>query len=160
MVVYATHGVGRVVARETARVAGVERECVVVEFAAGMRVTLSLEDAGERLRSVVDNAELAEVQKTLTGEATARDDSWAKRIKESKAKLVGGRAADLAELVRDGGRLERLGHGSRLSHAERRIYLQARQLLAREIGSACGIAEDDADVWIETQIALMDSPST
>jgi RNA polymerase-interacting CarD/CdnL/TRCF family regulator len=142
-----------VVAREWTRIAGIERECIVVELAAGLRVTLSLEDAAERLRAVVDDAALDDVRKTLADQAPARSDSWTARIKESRAKLAGGRAADLAEIVRDGSRLERVGHGPRLSHGERAVYLQARQLLSREIGSARGIDEREADAWIEAQLA-------
>jgi CarD family transcriptional regulator len=160
VVVYGAYGVGRVVALEQNCVAGTERECIVIELAAGLRVTLPVEDAAERLRAVVNDAELAHVQKTLAGEATTREESWTRRIKESRAKLAGGRAADLAELVRDGGRLERLGYPSRLSNGERRLYVQARQLLAREIGSARGIDEGDADAWIETQIGRSEPRAT
>jgi CarD family transcriptional regulator len=151
-VVYAAHGVGRVVAHETRRVADVDRDCLVVELASGLRVTLSLEEAAERLRAVADGSELEDVSKTLAAPPASRDGAWTARIKESKAKLAGGRAADLAELVRDGSRFDGPGNGARLSQAERSLYLQARQLLVREICAARGVDEDEADAWIEAQI--------
>lgn len=154
-VVYAAHGVGTIVAREQRKVAGTDRDCVVLDLETGLRVTLSLEDAGERLRSVSNKKELAEIQKTLSASPTERDSRWTARIKESKAKLAGGRATDLAELVRDGGRLER-ANGTRLSHGERQIYVRARGLLVAELCSARGVGEDEADAWIEAQIALLD----
>ena len=86
-------------------------------------------------------------------EPTARDGSWTRRIKESNAKLAGGDAVELAELVRDGARYEGAGAGSRLSAGERRIYLQARQLLVREICASRGIEEAAAEKWIEAQVA-------
>jgi RNA polymerase-interacting CarD/CdnL/TRCF family regulator len=153
--VYAAHGVGRVVARERKLVAGTERECVVVDLAAGLRVTLPVEEAAERLRAVVGEAELAQMQKTLAQEPVGREGSWTRRIKEGKAKLASGGAGDLAELVRDGVRYERPGNGMpRLSLTERHLYRQARELLVREICSARGVEQDEADAWIEAQIAL------
>ena len=155
MVVYAPHGVGRIVAHEQKRVAGTERECVVVDLAAGLRVTLPLEETVERLRPVADEGELEKVRRTLASEPAGRDGSWTQRISKSKAKLASGRAIELAEIVRDGSRLDGSA-GSRLSDGEWRLYLQARDLLAREICSARGLEQHEADQWIDDQIELSD----
>jgi CarD family transcriptional regulator len=154
-VVYAAHGIGRVVARAQKQVGGTERDCVVLDLATGLRVTLSLEEAGERLRAVADENEIEDVRKTLVAESPALDKQWTTRIKESKAKLASGRPTELAEIVRDGSRFEE-ARGSQLSHVERRVYLQARELLIREISSARGLEHDEAEAWIEAQIALPD----
>jgi CarD family transcriptional regulator len=152
-VVYAAHGVGRVVAFEQKHVDGIARECVVVELAAGLRVTLPLSDAAERLRMVADERELAEVQKTLASSATEREGPWTKRIKESKEKLAAGKATGLAEIIRDGARFEGGSNGVQLSQAERSVYVQARGLLVRELCSARGMQEAEAEAWIDAQIA-------
>jgi RNA polymerase-interacting CarD/CdnL/TRCF family regulator len=153
VVVYNAHGVGRVIAREQRLIGGAERDCILVELAGGMRVTLPLDTARERLRAVCSKAELASVQKTLAEEPSGRDSSWTRRIKESKAKLAGGRAVDLAELVRDGARCEDGEKGlPRLSPGERSVYLQARQLLVREISSAQGVEQAQAENWIAAQL--------
>jgi CarD family transcriptional regulator len=155
-VVYAAHGVGRVVAVEQLSVGETEREGVVVDLAAGLRVTLSLDEAAGRLRPVADSAELENVGATLAARSSGRDGSWTKRIKESKAKLASGRPGDLAEIVRDGACHERSAVGARLSHGERRVYLQARELLVREICCARGVDADEAEAWIAAQIASPD----
>jgi RNA polymerase-interacting CarD/CdnL/TRCF family regulator len=153
--VYAAHGVGRVAARERKLVAGAEREYIVIDLAEGLRVMLPVEEAAERLRAVVDDAGLRHVQRTLAEKPGVRDGSWTKRINESKTKLATGRAIDLAELVRDGARHELPDKAvPRLTHGERRLYLQARQLLVQEICSAQGIEQAEADEWVEAQIAL------
>ena len=141
------------VAREQRTIAGTKREYVVIDLAADLRVALPLDEVADRLRPVLDTASYKRVQKTLSAEPTARDGSWTRRIKESNAKLAGGDAVELAELVRDGARYEGAGAGSRLSAGERRIYLQARQLLVREICAARGLEEEAAEKWIETQVA-------
>jgi CarD family transcriptional regulator len=155
LVVYARHGVGRVVARERSLVAGTERDCVVVELAACLRVTLPADVAAARLRAVMSDAEFADVRRTLAQRPADRHGLWTRRIKEHKAKLARGRVSDLAELVRDGARYERVGECSRrLSFGERRLYLDARRLLVCEICSARGIEQAEAEEWIEAQIAL------
>jgi CarD family transcriptional regulator len=152
-VVYAAHGLGRVVALEQLHVGETEQDGVVVDLAAGLRITLSLDDAARRLRPVADGAELKSVRATLAAGSPRRDGSWTRRIKESRAKLASGRPADLAEIVRDGACHEGSGVGARLSHGERRVYLQARELLVREICYARGVDADEADAWIVAQIA-------
>ena len=68
-----------------------------------------------------------------------------------QGEAAAGRAVELAELVRDGERSER---AARLSHGERQVYLQARRLLVRELCSARGLDADEAEAWIEAQLAL------
>jgi RNA polymerase-interacting CarD/CdnL/TRCF family regulator len=155
-VIYAGHGVGRVVAHEQTRVGDATRDCVVVDLAAGLRITLPLPEAAERLRAVADESELEDVRRTLASPSSERDEPWTKRIKDNKAKLAAGRATDLAEIVRDGDRYERAANGSRLSHGERRLYLQARAFLVSELCFARGVGEDEAEAWIEAQIVLPD----
>ena len=155
-VVYAAHGIGTIVAREQNSVAGTERECVVVELAAGLRVTLSLDDAASRLRPVADPAELDRVGVMLAETGFERDGSWTRRIRDSKAKLASGRPGDLAEIVRDGADRERSAPNGRLSDGERRVYLKARELLVSEICAARQVDVDQADGWIDAQMGSID----
>jgi CarD family transcriptional regulator len=155
-VVYAAYGVGRVAAHEVRTVLGVEQEAVVVELGHGLVVTLSIGEARVRLRSVASEADLRRVQRTLHEDRQASEDSWAKRLKEGQAKLAGGDLRELAEIVRDGMRNEsqaREGATRKVSDSERRLYQQARQLLAGEIGSARGLERVEADAWIAEQLA-------
>jgi RNA polymerase-interacting CarD/CdnL/TRCF family regulator len=57
-VVYAVHGVGWVAAREQRTILGVEQEVVVLELATGLRVTLPIQRARDRLRPLVCEADL------------------------------------------------------------------------------------------------------
>ena len=156
-VVYAAHGVGRVVAREQRTILGVEQEVVVLELATGLRVTLPLERARERLRPLVSEADVRRVQQRLHEDGAASEGGWLKRLKQGQAKLASGDPLELAEMVRDGIRRNGSPGGKgatpRLSESERRLYVQARQLLSREIGSARGLEQADADAWIEEQVA-------
>ncbi|HSS74621.1 MAG TPA: hypothetical protein VLK53_13745 [Gaiellaceae bacterium] len=147
---YAALGVGHIVAHERKRVDGTARDSVVVELVTGLRVTLAVADATERLRPVADAGEVEAVRQILGAEPSARTGQWTQRHRETKAKLAAGRVTDLAEIIRDG---EPFQHGARLSPAERSVYLQARGLLVRELCFARQVKEDEAEAWIDAQIA-------
>jgi CarD family transcriptional regulator len=153
-VVYAAHGAGRVAAREERTVLGVEQEVVVIELGHGLCVTLPIEQARERLRPVASEADVQRVQQTLHEEGETAEGSWHQRLKQGRAKLASGDPLELAELVRDGMRHQsqaRKGAAPKFSETERRLYVQARELLTREIGSARGLELVEADAWIEEQ---------
>jgi CarD family transcriptional regulator len=155
-VVYGRHGVGRVAACEQRTVLGVEQDVVVLELGHGLWVTLPIEQARERLRPVASEADVQRVQQTLHEDGEASEDSWRQRLKQGQAKLASGDPLELAELVRDGVRYQsqaRKGVAPKRSESEQRLYVQARQLLAGEIGSARGLEQVEADAWIEEQVA-------
>ena len=148
-VVYAGHGVGHVVAHERKGIDGTDRDFVVVEMVTGLRVTLPLDQAPERLRPVADAREIEDVRRILSAEPQARVGRWTQRHNETKAKLAAGRATDLAEIIRDADPFER---EARLSPAERHVYLQARTLLVRELCLARDVDAPEAEAWIDAQI--------
>jgi CarD family transcriptional regulator len=156
-VVYAVHGVGRVAAREQRTVLGVAHEVVVLELATGFRVTLPLQRARERLRPLVNDAGVRRVQQRLHEDGEAGVGGWRTRLRHGQAKLASGDPLELAEVVRDGmrsdGPLRGRDSTAKLSESERRLYVQARQLLAHEIGSVRGLGLAEADAWIVAQVA-------
>jgi CarD family transcriptional regulator len=162
-VVYAAHGVGRVAAREQRTVLGVAQEVVVLELATGLRVTLPIQRARERLRSRVSEADVRRVQQRLHEDGEGSGGGWRTRLRQGQAKLASGDPLELAEVVRDGmrcgGSLGGKGSTPKLSESERRLYVQARQLLAREISSARGLGQAGADALIEEQVAWGGSAS-
>ena len=123
----------------------------MLELAATLTVTLPIALAHEQLRAVVNDTELASVQKTLRAAPRARESLWIKRQKETRAKLASGQAICLAEVISDGAHRQR-GQAKRLSVNERQLYLKARRLLADEIGHARGIDPAQAEDWITNQL--------
>jgi RNA polymerase-interacting CarD/CdnL/TRCF family regulator len=150
LVVYASHGVGRVAIRQS--------ETVVLEFAeAGLSVTLPIERAIECVRPVSTEVEIASLGRTLGGADTVSQGNWPRRLKTTRGKVTGGEAIGLAEVIRDGSRRDdraaaRKGPGM-LSLSERQLYLKARKLLADEIGASRGVDPSAADAWIGDQLA-------
>lgn len=151
VVVYASHGVGRVAIRRP--------ESVVVEFAkGGLSITLPIERAAECIRPVSTEAEIADLGQTLSGAESAAEPNWQRRLKAARAKVASGDALDLAEVIRDtsrrGERATARSEPGKISLTERQLYLKARQLLADEIGASRGVDPALADEWIGDQIAV------
>jgi RNA polymerase-interacting CarD/CdnL/TRCF family regulator len=148
LVVYASHGVGRVASRR--------QELVMLEFERGLFVTLPIARAVECVRPVSTEVELAHIGRILGGSEVVSQDNWQRRLKTTRGKLAGGDAASLAEVVRDASRREERSNGrnepSVLSLTERQLYVTARKLLADEIGASRGVDSPSADAWIGDQL--------
>ena len=93
-------------------VLGVEQEIVVLEFAGGLSVTLPMQRAREQLRPLVSEADVRRVQETLREDGALSADVWVKGLRPSRRQLRGGDPLELAEIVRDGARRERMLSGN------------------------------------------------
>ena len=150
LVVYASHGIGRVADRS--------RRTVVLEFAErGLSVTLPIERAAECVRAVSTEVEIASIGRTLGEADEGSGENWQRRLKTTRSKVTVGEAAGLAEVFRVASRLDERATArkepGKLSLTERQLYLKARQLLADEIGASRGVDPSEADAWIGDQIA-------
>lgn len=152
VVVYRGYGPGRVVARESSAAGAEAQDVVVVELAATLMVTLPIALARKELRAVVNETELAHVQRTLRTAPPTNNSIWIKRQKVTREKLASGQALCLAEVISDGAHRYH-GETLRLSFNERQLYDKARRLLADEISHARGIEPAQAQDWITDQLA-------
>jgi RNA polymerase-interacting CarD/CdnL/TRCF family regulator len=151
VVVYASHGVGRVAIRR--------QKSVVVEFTkGGLSVTLPIDLAAMCIRPVSTEAQIAGIAQTLGEAEGAVEVNWQRRLKAARAKVAGGDAVGLAEVIRDasrrGERAIARNEPGKISLTERQLYLKARELLADEIGASRGVDPALADEWIGDQIAV------
>jgi CarD family transcriptional regulator len=154
IVVYGAHGAGSVAARETRSVHGREQKVVVIALAGGLSVQLPLALAQEHLRPTVDEAGIAIIQEVLRAPAESSKDSWLKRRRDSEAKLR--EAIGLAEILRDANARDTAperGAGSHLSPGERELVGRARRLLTNEIALARGVSLEEAEAWLDAQLA-------
>jgi CarD family transcriptional regulator len=156
VVVYASHGIGRVRARQKRVVLGAEVEMVVLELADGLTVTLPIERAQEQLRPLASKSDMRRVQETLREAHVLSADPWLKRRNGALSKLTDGDPVGLAELVRDSAcrvrALSAKGTTSQLSPGEHELSEKARQLLSAEIARARGLGPAEADAWIDEQL--------
>tara|TARA_B100000131_G_C17960589_1_gene550245 strand:+ start:309 stop:800 length:492 start_codon:yes stop_codon:yes gene_type:complete len=141
-VVYPAHGVGKILAVEKQKVAGIELEMFVVFFDKD-KLTLKVPTAkalevGMRplsSREVIEKAIL-----TLKGKARVKRAMWSRRAKEYEDKIYSGDLLSIAEVVRD---LHR-GEDKEQSYSERQLYEAALERLTREMAIVDGLEEQIA----------------
>ena len=141
-VVYPAHGVGKILAVETQKVADIELEMFIVFFDKD-KLTLKVPTAkalevGMRplsSREIIEKAIL-----TLKGKARVKRAMWSRRAKEYEDKIYSGDLLSIAEVVRD---LHR-GEDKEQSYSERQLYEAALERLTREMAIVDGLEEQIA----------------
>jgi RNA polymerase-interacting CarD/CdnL/TRCF family regulator len=151
VVVYASHGIGRIESAHAAE--GTQPARIVLVLESGLRVTLPLVRARETLRCLSGEPELEAVRLTLGTDVTPPVEHSSRRRRFAQEKLTAGEIGGLAEIVRDGLQRERrLTTGSSKPTANE-LFRQARRLLTAEIAACRGIEPDAADAWVLQQVA-------
>ncbi|MBW7852115.1 MAG: CarD family transcriptional regulator [Rhodospirillales bacterium] len=133
-VVYPTHGVGKVVAVESQRIAGHELQLFVITFDRD-RMTLRVPVAKARksgLRKLSNSSIMETALSTLRGRARVKRSMWSRRAQEYEAKINSGDPVSIAEVVRD---LHRNANQPDQSYSERQIYEAALERLASELAA-------------------------
>lgn len=148
LVVYPTHGVGRLEKIENQVISGQELQVLVINFQKS-RMTLRLpltkaKHAGLRALSTIDEIDLA--LGFLKRKIKATKGIWARRAQEYELKINSGNLSSLAEVIRE---LYRPQDQPEQSYSERQIYQTALERMATEIAAVETIAEDKAKDKVE-----------
>jgi RNA polymerase-interacting CarD/CdnL/TRCF family regulator len=93
LVVYASHGIGRV------KALGAGGETVVHELPQELSVTLPIDRARELLRPLSSEPDIARIKRTLRGAETAAASTWSKRFNATREKVTAGDVVGLAEEI-------------------------------------------------------------
>ncbi|MEM7768626.1 MAG: CarD family transcriptional regulator [Pseudomonadota bacterium] len=142
-IVYPAHGVGRITAIETQKVAGMELEVYVVGFDQDkmiLRVPTNRAVASG-MRALAGSQLVDDALKTLTGKARIKRTMWSRRAQEYEAKINSGDLISIAEVVRD---LHRGEDQPDQSYSERQLYENALDRMARELAAVENIERDAA----------------
>ena len=148
LVVYPTHGVGKIVAIETQEISGHTLNVFVVHFDKD-RMTLRVPLAKAKvsgLRQLSSHKEMDAALAKLRGRSRAKRTMWSRRAQEYQAKIASGDPASIAEVVRD---LYRNAGQPEQSYSERQIYQAALDRLVREFAAVERIDESTATQRVE-----------
>src|SRR5690242_20886807 len=148
LVVYPTHGVGKILGIETQEIAGYTLSVFVVHFDKDrmtLRVPLAKAKASG-LRRLSSRKEMDSALTKLKGRSKAKRTMWSRRAQEYEAKINSGDPASIAEVVRD---LYRNTGQADQSYSERQIYQAALDRLAREFAVVEQIDEETATRKLE-----------
>src|ERR1700686_2754290 len=152
LVVYPTHGVGKITAIETQEIAGHTLSVIVVLFDRG-RVPRGVPRAkakGSGLRRLSSHKEMDAALAKLRGRSRAKRTMWSRRAQEYQAKIASGDPGSIAEVVRD---LFRNTGQPEQSYSERQIYQAALDRFVREYAAVERIDEMTATQRVEQMLA-------
>jgi len=152
LVVYPTHGVGKILGIETQEIAGYSLSVFVVLFDKD-RMTLRVPVAkakGSGLRRLSTRKEMDAALAKLKGRSRAKRTMWSRRAQEYEAKINSGDPASIAEVVRD---LYRNVGQPEQSYSERQIYQAALDRLVREFAAVEKIDENTATRRVEQMLS-------
>ncbi|MBQ1384469.1 MAG: CarD family transcriptional regulator [Firmicutes bacterium] len=149
-VVYPMHGAGVIESIEEKKILGETRSYYILHIPHGnMQVMVPVDGVSAGLRGIVDCAAIDNVIGVLSSASTPMDDNWNRRNRANMDKLKTGDICQVAEVVRN---LLRMDRQKKLSTGEKKMLLNARQILASEISLVNDIDEKDADSMIESAV--------
>lgn len=150
-VVYPMHGAGLVESIEERQILGEVRSYYIVRIKHGnMQVMVPVDGAAAvGLRGIVEPKALDLVFSTLGAESTPMDENWNRRNRENMEKLKTGDLSQVAEVIRNLARIDRV---KKLSTGEKKLLNNARMILSSEMSMVLGIDEDAALARIEKAV--------
>lgn len=150
-VVYPMHGAGIIEKIEKKKILDSEREYYMMKIPFGdMNVMIPVDNSENiGMRSIVSDEVIDEVMEHMSDGITEMPDNWNKRYRENVAKLRSGDVFNVAEVVRN---LMLSEKSKGLSTGERKMLLNAKQILISEIVLVRGIAIEEAETQLEEAV--------
>jgi CarD family transcriptional regulator len=148
-VVCPQHGAGKITRIEPKEVLGRQRDYLTIQILhSHMTVMLPVENAGRAgLRRIVEADVFDEVLEVLRSEPTTMPKDWSRRYRHNRDKLRTGDVFEVAEVVRN---LAVRDAGKDLPIGEKRMFNDAKKILASELMYARDISEDEATARLES----------
>jgi CarD family transcriptional regulator len=101
------------------------------------------------LRPIVSEDVIPRVEDVLSSESTPMDDNWNRRNRENMERLKTGDILEVAGVIRNLLRVDRV---KRLSTGEKKLLMNARQILASEVAVVTGMSEEEAQQLIDSRV--------
>jgi CarD family transcriptional regulator len=154
VVVYPVHGVARITDIKKEKIGNSEQLCYILETemkSPNQKPLIKLpvdKVESNRVRKIVDEDEVDKVIEILKKRGMKTDkQTWNRRHREYQEKMRTGSIFQAAEVYRD---LSLLKENKDLSHGERRLFDQARNLLIKELSIAKKAEEREIEDTINT----------
>ena len=150
-VVYPMHGAGVIESIEEKQILGETRAYYIIRIYHGkMQVMVPVKGSEQvGLRAVTDENGIKTMLDTLSQDSTPMDDNWNRRNRDNLEKIKTGDVAQVAEVVRNLMRVDRV---KKLSTGEKKLLGNARQILISEMIIVRNITEDEAAVLIDNAV--------
>jgi CarD family transcriptional regulator len=131
-IVYPMHGAGVIEAVEERKILGEVRQYYILRISFGdMKIMIPCESSDlVGVREVISADQLDRVMEVLSNASTEMSDNWNRRYRENMAKLKTGMTDNVAEVVRNLMRIDRI---KKLSTGEKKMLSNAKQILISEL---------------------------
>jgi CarD family transcriptional regulator len=151
-IVYPMHGAGVIEAIEEEKILGKLQKYYVLRVPfSGMKIMIPMEGTESiGFREIISLDEMADVMKILSEKSTEMPINWNRRYRENMTKLKAGTISNVAEVVRNLMRVERV---KKLSTGEKKMLANAKHILVSELvlvkGEEAGAMESRVEraVW-------------
>lgn len=150
-IVHPMHGAGIIQKIEEKKILGEIKQYYILELPCNdMNVMIPVESQQSvGIRTIVDKSVALEAIEILKQESTHMDSNWNRRHRDNMEKLKKGDILQVAEVVRN---LMRVNRVKSLSAGEAKMLTNARQILISEIILACDISGEEATRLVEEAV--------
>jgi len=150
-IVHPMHGAGVIKKIEEKKILGEVKQYYILELPCNdMNVMIPVEsEQSVGIRTIVDKSVALRAIEILKQESTHMDQNWNRRHRENMEKLKKGDILEVAEVVRN---LMRVNRVKSLSAGETKMLSNARQILISEIILACEISGEEAVKIVEDAV--------
>lgn len=152
-IVYPMHGAGIICGIEERKILGEKKKYYIFKLPCNeINVMIPVDSkAAVGVRPIADRAVVCAVIDLLRQESSPMDENWNRRCRDNMEKLKTGDITQVAEVVRN---LMRADHKKSLSSGERKLMMNARQILISEMMLVLDITEEKAEKIIQDAVGL------
>ncbi len=149
-IVYPMHGAGTIVSIDEKNILGETESYYTLEMPGAVKVmvpTSKAEDIG--VRSIIDKESAGKVFKILENDSTEMSMNWNKRYRDNMEKMKSGDIYEVADVVRN---LSFKQKEKGLSTGEKKMLLNARQILVSELVLAEHASQDEVENLVDSTL--------
>ena len=150
-IVHPMHGAGIIRGIEEKKILGEVKQYYILELPSGDMSVMIPVDSQQSvgIRTIVDKSVALEAIEILKQESTHMDSNWNRRHRDNMEKLKKGDILEVAEVVRN---LMRVNRVKNLSAGEAKMLANARQILVSEIILSCDVSNEEALKIVEEAV--------
>ena len=149
-VVYPMHGAGTIEGIEEKDILGEKQAYYIIKMPGEVKVMVPTAKAeGIGVRDIIDKETAGKVFKVLETDSTQMDMNWNKRYRDNMEKMKSGDAYEIADVVRN---LSFKQKEKGLSTGEKKMLLNAKQILVSELVLAEHATQDEVEELVDNKI--------
>lgn len=149
-VVYPMHGAGVIEDIEEKNISGEKQEYYSIKMPGEVKVMVPIAKADQvGVRGIIDEETAGKVFKVLEANSTEMSMNWNKRYRDNMEKIKSGDVYEVADVVRN---LSLKQKDKGLSTGEKKMLLNAKQILVSELTLVSKLGQEKVEEMIETKI--------